>query len=96
MLNTINLHYADRRVLVVCHQVVVLCIRYILEELTEGQILAIDKQAQMLNCGICAFDFEPGHGGICVPKLSLWNYGAPMEAEGTEQTAEPEMMTGSR
>ena len=95
-LNTINLPYADRRVLVVCHQVVVLCIRYILEELTEGQILAIDKQAQMLNCGICAFDFEPGHGGICVPKLSLWNYGAPMEAEGTEQTAEPEMMTGSR
>ena len=25
-----------------------------------------------------------------------FNYGAPLEAEGTEQTAEPEMMTGSR
>lgn len=96
MLNTINLHYADRRVVVVCHQVVVLCMRYILEELTEGQILAVDKQEKMLNCGVCAFDFEPGPAGICVPRLSLWNYGAPMEAEGTPQTAEPEMITGSR
>ena len=96
VLNTINLHYADRRVLVVCHQVVVLCMRYILEELTEGQILPVDKQEKMLNCGVCAFDFELGEGGICVPKLALWNYGAPLEAEGTPQTAEPEMMTGSR
>ena len=96
MMNTINLQYADRRVLVVCHQVVVLCMRYILEELTEGQILAVDKQEKMLNCGVCAFDFEPDKSGICVPKLELWNYGAPMEIEGTEQTAEPEMMTGSR
>ena len=96
VLNTINLHYADRRVLVVCHQVVVLCMRYILEELTEGQIMAVDKQAHILNCGICAFDFEPDQGGICVPKLALWNLGAPMEAEGTPQTAEPDRMTGTR
>jgi 2,3-bisphosphoglycerate-dependent phosphoglycerate mutase len=96
VLNTINLQYADRRVLVVCHQVVVLCMRYVLEELSEGQILAIDKQAEVLNCGICAYDFEPGPNKICVPKLDLWNVGAPMEAEGTPQTAEPDMMTGTR
>jgi ADP-dependent NAD(P)H-hydrate dehydratase len=34
-MNTINLHYSGRRVLIVCHQVVVLCMRYILEELDE-------------------------------------------------------------
>ena len=96
MLNTINLHYADKRVLVVAHQVVVLCMRYILEELTEAQILAIDKQAEILNCGICAFDFEPNEQSLCVPTLALWNLGAPLEAEGTPQTAEPDMMTGSR
>lgn len=95
-LNTINLHYADKRVLVVCHQVVVLCMRYILEELSEGQILAIDKQADILNCGIGAFDFEFDENELCSPKLALWNIGAPMEAEGTPQTAEPDMMTGSR
>ena len=96
MMNTINLQYADKRVLVVAHQVVVLCMRYILEELTEAQILAIDKQAEILNCGICAFDFEPNQQSLCVPTLALWNFGAPMEAEGTPQTAEPDMMTGSR
>ena len=95
-LNTINLQYAGKNVLIVCHQVVVLCIRYILEELSEGDILAIDKQADILNCGICAFDFEPNHLSLCVPKLVLWNLGAPMEQQGTPKTAEPEAMTGSR
>ena len=95
-MNTINLQYADKRVLVVCHQVVVLCFRYILEELTEAQILAIDKQADILTCGIAAYDFSPTAQALCVPTLTLWNHGAPMEAEGTPQTAEPEAMTGSR
>lgn len=96
MLNTINLHYADRRVLVVCHQVVVLCMRYILEELTEGQILEIDKKADVLNCGVCAFEFDPDDQGLCAPRLAMWNFGAPLEAEGTPATAEPDMMTGTR
>ena len=96
MLNTINLHYADKRVAVVAHQVVVLCMRYILDELTEGQILAIDKQSEILNCGICAYDFEPNNLSLCVPRLVLWNHGAPMEQDGTPQTAEPDAMTGSR
>lgn len=96
MLNTINLHYSDRRVLVVCHQVVVLCFRYILEELEEAEILRIDKQADVLNCGICAYDFELDPSGHCVPQLVLWNHGAPLEAEGAPKTAERDMMTGSR
>ena len=85
-LNTINLHYADKRVVVVAHQVVVLCLRYILEELTEGQILAIDRQAEILNCGIAAYDFTPNEQALCVPSLALWNHGAPMEEEGAPKT----------
>ena len=96
MLNTINLHYCDRRVLVVCHQVVVLCFRYVLEELDEAQILQIDRQAEVLNCGICQYDFEHDAKGVCVPDLSLWNHGTPLEAEGAPQTAEPDAMAGTR
>lgn len=95
-LNTINLHYCDRRVLIVCHQVVVLCMRYILEELTEEQILGIDRQADILNCGIVRYDFEPDAKGVCIPKLAIWNHGAPLEAEGAPKTAEPDRMTGTR
>ncbi|MFL6764623.1 MAG: histidine phosphatase family protein [Sphingomicrobium sp.] len=96
MLNTINLHYCDRRVLIVCHQVVVLCFRYILEELDEAAILDIDKQAEVLNCGIAAYDFEPDSKGICVPARSLWNYGVPLESEGAARTSAPDVMTGTR
>ena len=95
-LNTINLHYSDRRVLVVCHQVVVLCFRYILEELEEADILRIDREAEMLNCGISIYEFEPDKQGLCVPKLTTWNLGAPLDEEGAPRTAEPDMMTGSR
>jgi broad specificity phosphatase PhoE len=95
-LNTINLHYADKRVLIVCHQVVVLCMRYILEELTEAQIMAIDRKGDILNCGIAAYDFRRNAEALCVPTLALWNHDAPMAEEGTPKTAEPETVTGSR
>ena len=96
MFNTINLHYCDRRVLVVCHQVVVLCFRYILEELDEADILNIDKQAEVLNCGIAAYRFEYDAKGVGIPELTLWNYGAPLEAEGAPKTSAPDAMAGTR
>ena len=96
MLNTINLHYCNMRVLVVCHQVVVLCFRYILEELDEGAILAIDKQSDVLNCGICAYDFEPDAEGLCLPTLSLWNHGSQFEDQSAPKTSAPDAMAGSR
>jgi len=96
VMNTINLHYSDRRVLVVCHQVVVLCMRYVLEELDEAQILSIDREADVLNCGICAYDFEPDASGLCTPMLALWNHDTPLEVEGASKTSAPDAMTGSR
>ena len=96
MLNTINLHYCGKRVLIVCHQVVVLCFRYILEELDEQTILQIDRQAEVLNCGIAAYDFEPDPHGLCIPDLALWNYGIPLESEGAPKTSAPDAMTGTR
>jgi broad specificity phosphatase PhoE len=96
MLNTINLHYCDKQVLVVCHQVVVLCFRYILEELDEAAILGIDRQSDVLNCGIAEYRFDPDAQGLCVPELRLWNYGAPLEAEGAPKTSAKDAVTGTR
>jgi hypothetical protein len=75
---------------------VVLCFRYILEELDEETILKIDKQGEVLNCGIAAYDFEQGPHGLCIPELSLWNYGAPLESEGAAKTSAPDAMAGTR
>jgi len=76
-MDTISLHHADRRVLIVCHQVVVLCLRYILEEMDEAQILAIDKEADVLNCGVCEYDFQPDDAKLCSPTLVRYNFAAP-------------------
>ena len=94
-LNTINLQFADRRVLIVCHQVVVMCFRYVLEERTEAEILAIDRN-EMFNCGISAFDFLSTDRHPRRPGLVLWNHIAPVGADGTAKTSAPDGIAGSR
>jgi broad specificity phosphatase PhoE len=95
-LDTVSLHHADRRVLIVCHQVVVLCLRYILEELDEAAVLAIDKEGAVLNCGICEYEFEPDDERVCAPSLMRYNFAAPLTRDDAPVTAEPEEITGAR
>jgi broad specificity phosphatase PhoE len=96
-LDTISLHHADRRVVIVCHQVVVLCIRYILEEMDEAQILAIDREADVVNCGILEYVFEPdGDDRLCAPRLVRYNFAAPLVDEAAPVTSEPDAMVAAR
>ena len=95
-LDTISLHHADRRVLIVCHQVVVLCLRYILEELDEATILAIDKEGDVVNCGVCEYEFEPDDAKHCVPRLARYNFAAPLIDQAAPVTAEPDAMVATR
>ena len=95
-LDTVSLHHADKRVLIVCHQVVVLCLRYILEEMDEAGILAIDKQGAVLNCGVCEYAFEPDDAAQCEPKLVAYNFAAPLIEEHAPITSEPDAMVAAR
>jgi probable phosphoglycerate mutase len=95
-LDTISLHHADRRVLIVCHQVVVLCFRYILEEMDEAQILAIDKEGDVVNCGVCEYEFEPDDAKQCVPRLVAYNFAAPLEDDNAPVTSAPDAMVAAR
>jgi broad specificity phosphatase PhoE len=96
-LDTVSLHYADRRVLIVCHQVVVLCLRYILEEMDEAEVLRVDKEGDVLNCGVCEYEFEPDEERHCVPRLVRYNLAAPLiEDPEAAVTSEPDAITGTR
>ena len=95
-LDTVSLHHADRRVLIVCHQVVVLCLRYILEEMDEAQVLDISRTSNVLNCGVCEYEFEPDDERLCVPRLVRYNHAAPLLDEQAPVTAEPEEIMGAR
>ena len=95
-LDTMSLHYDGCRVLVVGHQVLVLCLRYLLEEMTEEQILAIDREADVANCSVTEYRFDPDlgkHGGLV---LHRYNFVAPLEEAGAPVTSEPDGKVASR
>lgn len=96
LLDTMSLHYGGRRVMIVAHQVVVLCLRYILEGLTEAEVLAIDRQGDIANCAITEYRFEPSGPRDGHLTLVRYNVTAPMEQEGTPVTAAPDKMVAAR
>lgn len=96
LMDTVSLHYAGRRVMIVSHQVVVLCLRYIIENLTEAEILAIDQKEDVANCSITEYRFDPESGRNGNLILSRYNVTAPMVADDTSVTAEPDHMVAAR
>ncbi len=96
MLDTISLHYADQRVLIVAHQVVVLCLRYIIETLSEEEILAIDRQGDVANCGVTEYRTEAGPNGAASLVLKRYNFVAPLLEAGAPVTAKPDANVAAR
>ena len=95
LMDTIALHYAGRRVMIVAHQVVVLCLRYVIENLTEEEILAIDHQGDVANCSVTEYRFDPE--GPQDGALQLVRYNDVVDHDGsTPVTAEPDRTTGVR
>ncbi|MBO1073311.1 histidine phosphatase family protein [Roseomonas marmotae] len=88
-LDSICLRHGGRRVLIVGHQVVVLCLRYLLEGLTEEEILAIDREGDVANCGVTEYAFDPGLGLEGGMVLRHYNLTTPVEREGTRSTTQP-------
>ena len=56
-------------------------------ELDEAQILGIDRAGQVVNCGVCEYDFQPDDAKDCVPVLARYNFAAPLIEEASEQPA---------
>ena len=89
-LDTISLHHAGKRVLIVSHQVVVLCLRYLLENLDEQRILAIDKLGDVANCSLTEYRFPTASDGSVVPTLARYNFTVPLEDAGAPVTTAPD------
>ena len=91
-LDTLSLHHRDERVLIVGHQVVVLCLRYLLEGLTEAEILAIDAEGDVANCGLTTYARDKG-GALT---LRGYNFVAPLEDAGAPVTTAPDAKVAAR
>lgn len=95
-LDTVSLHHGEKRILIVAHQVVVLCLRYLLEELTEAEILAIDAEGDVANCSVTEYAFRPRQGATGRLALERYNFVAPVAEAGAPVTSEPDANVAAR
>jgi len=96
LIDTVSLHYAGRHVMIFAHQVVVLCLRYIIENLDEAAILAIDRAGDVANCAITEYRFDPWAGKDGKLALVRYNVTAPIEQEQAPVTREPDPVVAAR
>lgn len=85
VVDTLTRDHPGGRVMIIAHQVIVNCLRYLLEGLTEQQILDIDRSGDVPNCGVTSYRFDPGvgrHGKLVLAQAnavnSLLEDGAPI------------------
>jgi broad specificity phosphatase PhoE len=90
LLEMVTREYADRRVLVVAHQVTVNCMRYLLEQMDEQKILEIDRQGDVPNCAVTSYRAERRQDEDAVMRLDLVNFLAPLREAATPVTSAPD------
>src|SRR4051812_44361904 len=82
-----------QRVLVVAHQVIVNCMRYLLENLEEHEILALDRRGDVPNCGVTSYEYGARAKGLAV---DLVNFVAPLRRAGAPVTREPDAVAAPK
>ncbi len=93
LLEMLTREHGGQRVLVVGHQVIVNCMRYLIECLDEAQILAIDRRGDVPNCGVTSYEYDPGRDAL-VPDLV--NFAAPLRQAGAPVTVEPDALAAPK
>jgi broad specificity phosphatase PhoE len=76
----------DSRVLLATHQAVIMVFRYVVENLTEREILDIDGKVQIANCSVTRY--VPGSDDTLT--LVTFNDAEPIEELGEAVTEEPD------
>ena len=69
VLTDLRLDHAGERIMVVAHQAVITVARYVLENMTEAEVLAADKAEEIANTAVTTYDGD----GTEKPKLVSFN-----------------------
>ncbi|HSI53042.1 MAG: histidine phosphatase family protein [Ramlibacter sp.] len=88
LLEMVTREYRGQRVLVVGHQVIVNCMRYLVDCMDEAQILAIDKLGDVPNCAVTSYEYDPARDALA---SDLVNFVAPLREAGAPVTVEPDV-----
>ena len=97
LLEMTSREYAGQRVLVIAHQVIVNCMRYLVEQMDEAKILAIDRVGDVPNCAVTSYVLQPpSEGAAAFLALDLVNFLAPLQREGIPVTSEPDATAAAK
>jgi broad specificity phosphatase PhoE len=86
LLATEALRHDCDRLLVVAHQAVIMVFRYVLEELTEQELLAVDRDHRVANASLTRYEMGPD-GSL---RLAAFNEVDHLTAEAEPVTEEPD------
>jgi broad specificity phosphatase PhoE len=87
--------YVGERVLVVAHQVIVNCFRYLLECMDEAEILAVDRAADVPNCSVTCYGLDRSDPDARF-RLHFANQEMPLHEAGTPVTQAADLPAGPR
>ncbi len=79
VVDSLSREYRRMRVLLVGHAVVVMCFRYLLDQMSESDILAIDKADDVANCSLTTYCYDPTRGPSGRLVLHEFNVTKPLE-----------------
>ena len=86
LLATESLRHDCDRLMVVAHQAVIMVFRFVLEELTEQELLAVDRNEQVANASVTRYESN-GDGDL---KLVSFNVVDHLVADAEDVTEEPD------
>jgi broad specificity phosphatase PhoE len=86
LLATESLRHDCDRLMIVAHQAVIMVFRYVLEELTEQELLAVDKEEQVANASVTRYETN-ADGELA---LAAFNEVDHLVAEAEDVTEEPD------
>jgi broad specificity phosphatase PhoE len=94
VLDSVTREHSGRHVLIVSHQVVIMMFRYVIERLTEADVLRISREIDLVNCSVTTFrlDRRNPHGMT----LERFNEAFPLEAADAPVTREPDVPLAPR
>lgn len=95
VVDTLSRDFRGERVVIIAHQVIVNCFRYLLEQLDEKQILDIDRAADVPNCSITSYVHALVEGKSML-QVEHVNLVAPLTQEAVAVSQEPDRPHGAR
>jgi ribonuclease H / adenosylcobalamin/alpha-ribazole phosphatase len=71
VVDRVLIQHAGQRVMIITHEVVIYCLRYILEDMDEAQILAVDAAGDIANCSVTEYRADAHTGRLVLKRFNV-------------------------